>query len=60
MPSPGLLLTIGATSAFLALSLALGLGLLSPKRFAQVVAGGACGIALVVAGSWMMEGGAHG
>lgn len=60
MPSPGALLLIGTTSAFLGLCLACGLGLLSPKRFAQSVAGAACGVALVFIGVRLMGGGAHG
>ncbi|MGQ3043856.1 MAG: hypothetical protein ACT6R7_07630 [Brevundimonas aurantiaca] len=60
MPSPAGTLLIGATAALLALCLAQGLGLISPKRFAQLVGGAAGGIALVSAGVWLAEGSAHG
>ncbi len=46
--------------AVLWLELAQGLGLISPKRFAQLVGGAAGGIALVSAGVWLAEGSAHG
>ncbi|WP_287106576.1 hypothetical protein [Brevundimonas sp.] len=60
MPSPGLLFLIGAVSAFLGLCLALGLGLIAPKRFAQLIGGGVCGITLVCTGVWLADGGGHG
>lgn len=60
MPFPGPVLLIGATAGLLSLCLAQGLGLISPKRFAQLAAGGAGGIALVCAGVWLIEGGGHG
>ncbi len=60
MPSPGLLSLIGLASALLALCLAVGLGLISPKRFAQLIGGGACGATLVVTGVWLDDGGGHG
>lgn len=60
MPSPGQLFLIGTVSAFLGLCLALGLGLIAPKRFAQLIGGGICGITLVCTGVWLADGGGHG
>ena len=53
-------LTIGAASAFLALCLMLGLKLISPKRFAQILAGLSSGVAIGLALSRMSAGGSHG
>lgn len=54
------MITVGATAALLALCLAHGLGLISPKRFAQLAGGAACGVALACAGVWLARGGGHG
>lgn len=60
MPSPAATLLIGAIAVLLALCLAQGLGLISLKRFAQIVGGASGGVALICAGVWLAEGGAHG
>lgn len=51
---------IGATSAFLALCLMLGLKLISPKRFAQILAGLGFGAAIALALACQSAGGSHG
>lgn len=51
---------IGATSAFLALCLMLGLKLISPKRFAQILAGLGFGAAIALALAHLSAGGSHG
>ena len=53
-------LVIGSFSAFLALCLMLGLKLISPKRFAQILAGLGAGLAVGLALSHVSAGGAHG
>jgi len=53
-------LAIGAASAFLALGRMPGLRLLSPKRFAQILAGLASGLAIGLALSRLSAGGSHG
>ena len=53
-------LVIGSISAFLALCLMLGLKLISPKRFAQILAGLGAGLAVGLALSHVSAGGAHG
>jgi hypothetical protein len=53
-------LWIGSASAFLALCLMLGLKLISPKRFAQILAGLGSGLAIGLALSRLSAGGAHG
>ena len=53
-------LWIGSASAFLALCLMLGLKLISPKRFAQILAGLASGLAIGLALSRASTGGPHG
>ena len=53
-------LAIGAASAFLALCLMLGLKLISPKRFAQILAGLSSGLAIGLALSRLSAGGSHG
>jgi hypothetical protein len=53
-------LVIGSASAFLALVLMLGLKLISPKRFAQIFAGLASGVAIGLALSRLSAGGPHG
>lgn len=53
-------LVIGSISAFLALCLMLGLKLISPKRFAQILAGMGAGLAVGLALSHVSAGGAHG
>ena len=53
-------LVIGSISAFLALCLMLGLKLISPKRFAQIFAGLASGVAIGLALSRLSAGGPHG
>ncbi len=53
-------LVIGSISAFLALCLMLGLKLVSPKRFAQILAGLGAGLAVGLALSHVSAGGAHG
>ena len=53
-------LWIGSGSAVLALFLMLGLKLISPKRFAQTLAGLASGLAIGLALSRVSAGGLHG
>ncbi|GAA0625097.1 hypothetical protein GCM10009422_22070 [Brevundimonas kwangchunensis] len=53
-------LVIGSASACLALCLMLGLRLISPKRFAQILAGLASGLAVGLALSRLSAGGSHG
>lgn len=53
-------LMIGAPSALLALCLMLGLKLISPKRFAQILAGLGTGLAISLALSSLSAGGLHG
>ena len=58
LPPPWL--TIGSATALLALCLLLALKLISPKRFAQIFAGLASGVAIGLALSRLAAGGAHG
>lgn len=58
LPPPWL--TIGSATALLALCLLLALKLISPKRFAQIFAGLASGVAIGLALSRLPAGGAHG
>lgn len=51
---------IGSASVLLALVLMLGLKLISPKRFAQILAGLASGAALALTLSRLSAGGHHG
>ncbi|GLK47731.1 hypothetical protein GCM10017620_07040 [Brevundimonas intermedia] len=51
---------IGSASVLLALVLMLGLKLISPKRFAQIFAGLASGVAIGLALSRLSAGGPHG
>ena len=51
---------IGSASVLLALVLMLGLKLISPKRFAQIFAGLASGVAIGLALSRLSAGGSHG
>ena len=51
---------IGSASVLLALVLMLGLKLISPKRFAQILAGLASGLALALTLSRLSAGGHHG
>jgi len=60
MTAPAPWLMIGAASAGLALCLMLGLKLISPKRFAQILAGLASGLAVGLALSRLSAGGHHG
>ena len=60
MDTPPPWLTIGSITALLALGLMLGLKLISPKRFAQIVAGLTSGLAIGLALSRLPAGGAHG
>lgn len=53
-------LVIGSASAVFALCLMLGLKLISPKRFAQILAGLGAGLAVGLALSHVSAGGAHG
>jgi hypothetical protein len=53
-------LVIGSISAFFALCLMLALKLISPKRFAQTLAGLGAGLAVGLALSHVSAGGAHG
>ncbi len=53
-------LLIGTISAFLTLCLMLGLRLISPKRFAQILAGLGSGLAIGLALSRLSAGGPHG
>lgn len=53
-------LWIGSVSAFLALCLMLGLKLISPKRFAQILAGLGSGLAIGLTLSRLSVGGPHG
>lgn len=53
-------LWIGPASAVLALCLMLGLKLISPKRFAQILAGLGSGLAIGLALSRLSAGGPHG
>lgn len=53
-------LVIGSASAVLALCLMLGLKLISPKRFAQILAGLGSGLAIGLALSRLSAGGSHG
>ena len=53
-------LVIGTISAFLALCLMFGLKLISPKRFAQILAGLGSGLAIGLALSHASTGGPHG
>ena len=53
-------LWIGSASALLALCLMLGLKLISPKWFAQILAGLGSGLALGLALSRLSAGGPHG
>ncbi len=60
MDLPASWLAIGAASILLALCLMLGLRLISPKRFAQILAGLASGLAIGLALSRLSTGGHHG
>ena len=52
--------SIGAASAVLALCLMLGLKLISPKRFAQILVALGAGLAIALALSRLSAGGSHG
>lgn len=60
MPTPAAIILGAATLVIVALGLALFLGLISPKRFGQLLGGGACGLTLVCTGIWLADGGGHG
>ena len=60
MSATDLWFLVGSGAAFLALSLLLGLKLISPKRFAQVLAGVCTGVAIGLALSRLSAGGQHG
>jgi hypothetical protein len=60
MPTPAAITLGTATLVVVALGLTLFLGLISPKRFAQLLGGAACGLTLVCTGVWLADGGGHG
>lgn len=60
MPGAPPWLWLGSASAVLALCLMLGLKLISPKRFAQILAGLGSGLAIGLALSRLSAGGPHG
>lgn len=60
MDFPASWLAVASASAVLALCLMLGLKLISPKRFAQILAGLASGLAIGLALSRLSAGGHHG
>ena len=60
MPTPAAITLGMATLVVVALGLAQFLGLISPKRFAQLLGGGTFGLTLVCTSLWLADGGGHG